>query len=132
MIENTKSFFRIKKIRYDVIDLEVPNVELFVGHEDRVDNFVLADNEPIVTFDVTRLVTFEPKVLYTLSVTLEIKVLFDSKDEIDLESIKQNAKNIVESTSGLSSLVNLIANITSGQGNPPVITPPNLDYEYKM
>lgn len=129
MIEKERTvLFRIKKIDYQAIDFQPAEGNLLVGFNDTIKELKIDETRTILNFDIQRTVKFEPESLYELNVIYEIKVEYKETLEnvVNEKEVIKNIEQLLKGSSVFSSLVTLIANITSAQGNPAVLTAPKL------
>lgn len=120
--DKTKSVFRFKDIKYEAIDVVIGNdIDLIYVFNDGIKSIEHKEKESVIIIE--REVYFEPKYLYELTVSIEFKLIHDNFDLSNEDQILNEIIDSVENTSAFERLSLLISNITSAQGNTPIMTP---------
>ena len=123
IINNTNAQFRFSSIRYDVVEGDIgANEELRYLYIDEVSTLDYGATRAVVV--VERKLHFEPFFLYELAVSLEFVLEYDEilLDNVDADLIRTEILEQIQKSSGFERLSSLIANISSAQGNTPIIT----------
>lgn len=116
----------LDNISYETLKFDGKGGEMKLNCKDTI-VAQLAQNGVKINFN--RALNFEPEGLYSLSVTFSVMLLFDptTKDEVDWKSIdiagefKKSCPQLMSVLMARASL--LVAEITSANGQPPLITP---------
>lgn len=121
-IRNAQAKFRFSEIHYEALDTELSsNTNLVYKYHDTIIDSQIDNVE--ASFKIKRVVSFEPEALYSLNVLLEFIVEYDSIDDrYTTEEFKEQLIVVLHESSGFERLSSLIANISSAQGNTPIIT----------
>lgn len=126
--QNKRTIF-LNEIKYELITLESEPKDVKFQIKDQIETMIKENHELHIIF--TRIVHFDPKSLYDLRVSFGLILPF--KDEIikkeDVSTLnfkKFFVENNVYLGDILSRTSQLIAEITSSHGQPPIITPPNI------